>query len=1196
MFRRQLPWLILLAIPEVLMAAPLTCLQKPTVWLVGQQTRIAIGTPADCGQLEVKHPPQLQLFDRWPWRQGDTMQRFYFRATAPVAAGTISFKAGDTALEVPVEVVTWQQSHEPRQIADYQIPRTFPMAGQDEFKTGPSFLDAAALKELRAQDQPDAAVLAAGLPEDEALYQALPESTIPRACFVQYYTPSGCPVCGTKIFQGRSPFYPWLIQPDKHPWKVGCPECGRWFPSNDFAAGDMHSGEFPDDGWGYFKPGEKNPYSFVAYYAEWYYLSHHMPRFQNLANAYARSGNQRIGRAAAVMLFRVAEQYYNLALNLNMRKALTRQAVWTGQIVPQDKFPIYNTWLYVQHNWEIPRHTAHCEGYEKLWDYLNADDPELLAFAQKHHHPEIKTMADFRRFLETGYFRTVAQACLDKNLIGNLPQGQLATVEAALFLNSPRSRELVDWCFNGGGQMRYFLTNDYFIDGAAFESQGYNAGHVSNLEEIAQVMVKIKRLRPAEYDPKTFPLLTDDPKYRQIFDFCLDFNLIGRTHAQTGDSGDVTQTAPWARFQTTDVQPQWFAGPYAVTRDPRFAQALWDPKAGAPVPQVTDPQLRDAIAQVVKERGADIEQASNICDGYGHAILRSGHGDDRRALWVRYGWSRGHAHYDMLTIGLESRQRKLLPEIGYPHSWTFRNEWENNWATHYCGRVLPVPEGARRRGHCKLFADGPWARVATVHAPLHSGAAVPQLYQVHPEHLMERTIALIDLDDQNSYAVDVLRLGGGTDNYWSFHGPRYEAEAVAEGLQTEKQPGGTLAGADIAYNAGAKFIEANPHLRAWPYLYDVQRGRADQPWALDWPLQKYPDIRVRLTSLPAAAETGGAPEVALAKGKPPGGGAFYELQFAVQHDSGPAPHTSQFVSLIEDYAGERLVQKTERLPVQCDRPGKLPPVALRVTAGKRVDTIVVSREPQACTVGDLRTDGSFAVWSETGGELSGAYLVGGTMLQRGQTGLTTAAGAWQGKIVKADYRERKVLIEPAAPHPEGLVGRYVRFTNEGSDCSHLIRAARNVGQATELQLELDPRLGEGSVDRAIAGALDSGVNLHLAGMRYYHGKTLVNENGTVAYRLAGVNGQKVVYVDQAVHGVVPAEKLAEQFGDTDGDGIKRFLIYDYGVGDAAGVTYAISLRRSGATWAVSTPVGLSLALPNHAPAQVAPGARTLPNG
>ena len=96
--------------------------------------------------------------------------------------------------------------------------------------------------------------------------------------------------------------------------------------------------------------------------------------------AYARTGDRQLAKAAALMMFRSAEQYLNLAVNINMRKSLTRSSVWAGRIVPQTEVPIYNTWLYIEHNWEVPRHSFMCAAFEQIWDYLSEDDPELIAF------------------------------------------------------------------------------------------------------------------------------------------------------------------------------------------------------------------------------------------------------------------------------------------------------------------------------------------------------------------------------------------------------------------------------------------------------------------------------------------------------------------------------------------------------------------------------------------------------------------------------------------------------------------------------------------------------------------------------------------------------------------------------------------------------------------------------------------------
>ena len=91
-------------------------------------------------------------------------------------------------------------------------------------------------------------------------------------------------------------------------------------------------------------------------------------------------------------------------------------------------------------------------------------------------------------------------------------------------------------------------------------------------------------------------------------------------------------------------------------------------------------------------------------------------------------------------------------------------------------------------------------------------------------------------------------------------------------------------------------------------------------------------------------------------------------------------------------------------------------------------------------------------------------------------------------------------------------------------------------------------------------AVVSGVPLQLAGLRCYHGKTLTNEDGTAGYRVSGVSGRKTVWIDPDPHRAVAQETLAAQFDDRDGDGIPRFLICDYGLGDEVGVPTVVDMR------------------------------------
>jgi len=128
--------------------------------------------------------------------------------------------------------------------------------------------------------------------------------------------------------------------------------------------------------------------------------------------------------------------------------------------------------------------------------------------------------------------------------------------------------------------------------------------------------------------------------------------------------------------------------------DVNYARALWDAREGKPVDHraLADPALRAKITEIIEREGPYLDLPSLVRDGFGHVILRSGKKDDQRALWMRYGSMRGHMQHDSLTIGFEALQRTFLPEQGYFRGPDYRTEWDMNWAIHYCGRIVGIPD------------------------------------------------------------------------------------------------------------------------------------------------------------------------------------------------------------------------------------------------------------------------------------------------------------------------------------------------------------------------------------------------------------------------------------------------------------------------------------------------------------------------
>jgi hypothetical protein len=306
-----------------------------------------------------------------------------------------------------------------------------------------------------------------------------------------------------------------------------------------------------------------------------------------------------------------------------------------------------------------------------------------------------------------------------------------------------------------------------------------------------------------------------------------------------------------------------------------------------------------------------------------------------------------------------------------------------------------------------------------------------------------------------------------------------------------------------------------------------------------WDLEKHPDVHLRLHGLsPAHAQ------VALAKGKPPGGGKPYELEWVVQHATGGEPLNSAFVEVIEAYDGKPIVDAVRRVAVEPERA-----VALQVVCGDRVDTIIHNPDPNGTvkTANGITMTGAFGIWSEQRGRVSRVLLADGGRIAAAGREVVPAVPTWTGTIRSADFAQRSVVVTPPPPHAELLVGRYVRITNDGgNDGMHLVKAALPTDGGVELRLVLDPRIGECPVRRVYADGLDTAIQLRFGGL-YYRGKTLANEDASSLYKLNGIASGRAFIASP--DRPVGEAALTAQFADHDGNGVACFLVYDYGPGD-----------------------------------------------
>ncbi len=150
----------------------------------------------------------------------------------------------------------------------------------------------------------------------------------------------------------------------------------------------------------------------------------------------------------------------------------------------------------------------------------------------------MQTGDDVRRFIEENLFAVWMQGSMDGATASNEPWPQRGLVKIAEMLNYRRGTDFMDWLYDGNGNMRIFLPNGYFRDGAPYESTGgYNSAHVDGVGPIIQSIEHLRELNPDLYPEGRYPNLGRARRYRQIFDFSMDTVNIGRTFPKVGDGG-----------------------------------------------------------------------------------------------------------------------------------------------------------------------------------------------------------------------------------------------------------------------------------------------------------------------------------------------------------------------------------------------------------------------------------------------------------------------------------------------------------------------------------------------------------------------------------------------------------------------------------------------------------------------------------
>jgi len=1139
---------------------------KPDILGVERLFLVALKVPTNAGEIKVTVPQEVTLLDRTPLPTTKELRKYYFRTVKAAQQADIVFAHPSGELTVSVEIWSFEDLRQFRELKGKQLPRRWPLGEtlpelkQSQTITTDVMKEAAKGSGSAANQWLDT--------DDETIWNLQPDSTIPRWHWVN--VGDGCPIHGKEIFR-KNAFYPWRKSSAvPYTWKIGCSVGDEEYPSNDFGNDDFTSGEFADDGIGGACEYEGKKYGFVAELCQ-AYCHWALSIAPQCANGYLGTGDIRYVHKALVAMCRTAVEYAYLGTMTHHRHRNRRTQVdRLGQSLFSDGPFLSRSGFTVYAIAQPGVQNSLAEAYDKIWPAID-DDPDIVPFLQSKGF-DVKTGEDVRRFIEENLFAVWLQGSFDGSTSSNQPAPQMGLVRIAECLNYERGAEFMDWLYDREGKMRVFVTNTYFRDGAPYEATGtYNSTHLRALAPVIESIEHLRELRPEVYPEDKYPDLTKSRRYHHIFDFAMNTVTIDRTYPKIGDdtagrgyNGGYPQYIVQNRRTWHSASLPTFEHAYKVMNEPKFAWAL----ANSPgwQPSLEFPYTREEIEAEAAKWPQQWNDNSCLRDGFGVAVLRGGESANKRALWMMYGHARGHTHDDIMHIGLDAHKSEILGQMGYPRNWGY---WEHLWMTHILARQIPF---VKMTATAQLFADAGDVHVCEMHAQgFNTKEDANDGYDILNDQWQRRMLALVDVSDEDFYCLDLYRIHGGDEHWWSFHAQ--EGEFATEGLRLARQDGGTVAGAEVPYG-GEEWLKEqgcrkgragwSGPMMGFAHLYNVERAdmkrrtRDDGVWSADWTLKNSEGLHFKMT-VPSSDDT----EVIISDGKSPVGGSPYEMKWVLLHNSGQAPAKTQVANIMEMYRDKPVIANVRLLEVSGDDEAGLKPYGYVIElANGRTDTIFASADAETVrtAAGGFEFAGRFGLYSEQDGHPTRVTLVGGTRLTKNGIGVTMESGEYRAPITAVDRDSETITVTPAPQNLEAIKGQYIYITNPVRRIAYQVLEAKEVAGGAALTLEFDSRIGTGKVAGHDAYRVNTGAPFTLQGWRYYHGARLVNATRDAEYRLIDVRSGNYAIIDPEAHPEAPAEKLAAEFPvDT------WFDVYDYGVGDEVIWPQKVSLEQVGTT-------------------------------
>jgi len=524
-----------------------------------------------------------------------------------------------------------------------------------------------------------------------------------------------------------------------------------------------------------------------------------------LTRAYLFNGDEKYGRAGAILTDRLADLYpsYDLEGIGGIKYAHNDGNRGVGKI-----FGCISEANYTQRN------ALACDAFFPM-----IEDAEVLSFL---HAEAVKrglkndksTPEKIWDNWERGILDETYYAMQRRQINGNFGMKQNAIACAAIIRDrEPLTSEMLKWLYAtdttpndwhkaAGGDLMTQLIDVVDRDGNNNESNPYyNSIIIQNLYVAAEALSYYKG--EGDYN------LYDNPKFAELFVGLIPFFTTENKTLAIGDGGGTANVGgleyityyydAFDKLKDTVYGPQ--IADYLYMRNGFTAEGL-----SYDIYKKNPESLEE---EVLKYMSDTVQQGSRNLTGYGLAILRDGVKSKNstaqtavntlRDNWIYYGGTHmSHKHRDTLTLSMDAYGIDVAPDIGEPEQKTYqpnRFQWVRTTISHNTVLVNEKEQpNYTVNGNPLHFEDAGAVKVMDIEAP--------GVYNETSQY--RRTAVMIEASDDVSYTVDFFRVKGGTHHSYSFHSQAENANPLSGLDFTTKwdENGNYVTGAQVAKETG----------------------------------------------------------------------------------------------------------------------------------------------------------------------------------------------------------------------------------------------------------------------------------------------------------------------------------------------------------------------------------------------------------